>query len=74
MHFTVIAKNVELERAVSALTQQVNESKAQEIRLAAQIKNLNNNWQNEKNDATIKQNVQQQQNRTINEYVLYQNM
>lgn len=66
-HFAVIQKNVHLERENSRLSNQLREMNVQQNQMKGQLQALTTKFQKDKDDQRTKENIQVQQNKTINE-------
>lgn len=65
--FPVLQKNVHLERENSRLNIQLKDAKTYQNQIKLQLKSFTDNAQKEKDNNKTKFNVQEQQNKTINE-------
>lgn len=63
----MIQKNVHLERENSRLSNQLKEITVQQNQLRGQLQTLTTKFQKDKDDQRTKENIQVQQNKTINE-------
>lgn len=67
VYLSVIQKNVHLERENSRLSNQLKELTGQQAQLKGQLQTITSKFQKDKDDQRTKENIQMQQNKTINE-------